>query len=111
MFQSLEKFRNDPFLVTMSVYPTKFPNGLIFLVIYSKFVTFPHFRNICTFPPISEKITFPLFSLNYYTSPYVRSSYVFRLHFRFLASPILTIMYLYVMLYTYWTPLPTEMTV
>src|SRR6218665_1067785 len=54
------------------------------------------------FPPISTKfLNFSLFPQNFNISPH--SCEIDVLHF--FAPPILTIMHLFIMLYTYWTPL------
>ena len=50
-------------------------------------------------PSISAKFIFP---------PYFRSIYVFLPNLRFLLCPILPMMHLCIMLYTYWTPLSTD---
>ncbi len=82
-----------------------------FLVIDYKFVISPLFSlfqyispcfgKTCTFPPYFRKIqTLP---------PRLIQFTIFRLHLRFFL-PILIMMHLCVMLYTYWTPLNTSLT-
>src|SRR6218665_3998418 len=44
-------------------------------------------------------------SAKFLNSPYFRSNYVLLASFTFLLPPILTMMHLCIMLYTYWTPL------
>ena len=61
----------------------------------------PISKNFHKLPPISAKCM---------NSPYFRSIYVFLHNYgNVFAPPILVMMRLRTMLYTYWTPLPLEM--
>ena len=58
------------------------------------------------FPPISAKfVNFPVNLTKFKNLPLFSFNLRFSLNFRFLLPPILTMMHLCIMLYTYWTPL------
>src|SRR6218665_909362 len=76
-----------------------------FLVIYYKFATSLYFRKIFTFS-ISEKNLHSPYFRQIYHLPLFSHNLPFSLLLRFfLESPILTMMYLCIVLYTYGTPL------
>src|SRR6218665_2214509 len=54
--------------------------------------------------PILYPLNSPI-SAKFLNSPYFRSNYVLLASLTFLLPPMLTIMHLCIMLYTYWTPL------
>jgi len=65
---------------------------------------FPYFRKIDTFPPIWDKALFPIYFFKF--PPIFIKVACFCLIYVFLTtSPILTVMHLCIMQYTYWTPL------